>query len=264
MAVATLWHPRQQIMRCDRLVYMCTTCALHVRYMCPRVLSLSCSFLVSFPSFSSPPSLSSMQFGKPMADVHPEVVCQLVEDGVYDTTTIIGYELKPCELEQNLEPEPCRESDASSVYRVSQHGLFLYPALLTLLLLSTLFLLFSPLLLFLFLLFLLFLLSLSSSSSPSPLPPLPLLSLSSSSSLPSGPAHLPGWLDPVDSQWRSLDNYQISDAEVSQPSPSASSFVVCLSLIFSPPIFLPTLPLSLSSHFLSRVLGDSEREVGGD
>ena len=248
---------------------MCTTCALHVRYMCTTcalhvptcVLSLSCSFLVSSPSFSSPPSLSSMQFGKPMADVHPEVVCQLVEDGVYDTTTIIGYELKPCELEQNLEPEPCRESDASSVHRVSQHGLFLYPALLTLLLLSTLFLLFSPLLLFLFLLFLL---SLSSSSSPSPLPPLPLLSLSSSSSLPSGPAHLPGWLDPVDSQWRSLDNYQISDAEVSQPSPSASSFVVCLSLIFSPPIFLPTLPLSLSSHFLSRVLGDSEREVRGD
>ena len=112
-----------------------------------------------------------------MADVHPEVVCQLVEDGVYDTTTIIGYELKPCELEQNLEPEPCRESDASSVHRVSQHGLFLYPALLTLLLLSTLFLLFSPLLLFL--------LSLSSSSSPSPLPPLPLLSLSSPSPLPS-------------------------------------------------------------------------------
>ena len=106
---------------------------------------------------------------------------------------------------------------------------------------------------------LLFLLSLSSPSSPSPLPPLPLLSLSSSSSLPSGPAHLPGWLDPVDSQWRSLDNYQISDAEVSQPSPSASSFVVCF-----PPIFLPTLSLSLPSHFLSRVLGDSEGEVGGD
>ena len=81
--------------------------------------------MLSFPSFSSLPSLSSMQFGKPMADVHPEVVCQLVEDGVYDTTTIIGYELKPCELEQNLEPEPCRESDASSVHRVSQHGLFL-------------------------------------------------------------------------------------------------------------------------------------------
>ena len=55
-----------------------------------------------------------------MADAHPEVVTQLVEDGVFETTTITGYELKPCMLEQNLEQEPCRESDASSVHRVSQ------------------------------------------------------------------------------------------------------------------------------------------------
>lgn len=61
-----------------------------------------------------------MQFGKPMANVHPEVVTQLVEDGVFETTTITGYELKPCTLVQNLEAEPCRESDASSMHRVSQ------------------------------------------------------------------------------------------------------------------------------------------------
>ena len=117
-----------------------------------------------------------MQFGKSMADVHPEVVCQLVEDGVYDTATIIGYELKPCKLEQNLEPEPCRESDASSVHRVSFYynltglpvprpphpSLFLHP--------------FSPFF-----------------SPPPPLPPPPPLSPPSSSSLlPSGSAHLSG------------------------------------------------------------------------
>ena len=97
----------------------------------------------------------------------------------------------------------------------------------------------------------------SSSSFSLPLPP-PLSPPSSSSLLPSGSAHLSGWLDPVVSQWRSLDNYQISDAEVSKPFPSASSFVVC-----PPPIFLPTFPLSLLSCFLSCVWAGGEGGGGG-
>ena len=62
-----------------------------------------------------------------MDSVQSDVFKQLVEEGVFKSTIIRGYELKPCELEQNLEPGPCKESDASSLHHVSVR---LYPLLL--------------------------------------------------------------------------------------------------------------------------------------
>ena len=65
-----------------------------------------------------------MQLGKPMDIVQRDVFQQLVEEGIFKSAIIRGYELKPCELEQNLEPGPCEESDALSLHHVSVR---LYP-----------------------------------------------------------------------------------------------------------------------------------------
>ena len=54
-----------------------------------------------------------------MASVQPDVFQQLVEEGVFESAIIRGYELKPCKLEQNLETGPCKESDASPLHHVS-------------------------------------------------------------------------------------------------------------------------------------------------